>query len=368
MCGLLGVAGPGIQIQDLYVFKDLGVVSQLRGTDGSGVYQVKSNAYGKAHNFECLYKTVNPFNDLLDEIYMGKQNTNVLNNVQVDVVMGHVRAATRGSLSSRNAHPFRCKHLIGMHNGTLKDEKYKHEDKTDSELMFTDMSRNGIEETLVGLNKDSAYAVVIYDESERCLFLAKNEKRTLSFALLKDRNVLYWASERLMLSLVLKRRGLEATYFQIKDNMVYRLRPQTINKGKGIDDIFTIVADLNEPEEKKEVKDILSLPFSGPTTPVSQQVRDVAKELENKEDKETKKEGATILQFGRAVHQEQLRKPSEIKKRQEKYPKGDTRQYHLFCNCGKDSLNLYEAFQCKAGAQGYPKYNQETNTFDCQYC
>src|SRR5690606_22559653 len=145
------------------------VISQLRGMDGAGVYQVRTEVYKKAkYDFEGYYKTSSTFNDLLDELEYTK-NQHILNNISVDFIMGHVRAATKGSVNTKNAHPFIVGDRVGMHNGTLKDAKYFHVDKTDSEMMFMDMSNRGIPEVLQDLNKDSAHTIVVFDKYERCV-------------------------------------------------------------------------------------------------------------------------------------------------------------------------------------------------------
>lgn len=343
----------------------MGVISQIRGTDSAGLYQIKSNVHQRNQaDFEEIYKTNGTFIELLDDLSLMK-NSRLLDTVMVDVIMGHVRAATRGAITEQNAHPFICRNLVGMHNGTLKDDKYKHATKTDSELMFQDMAWNGIPEVLSSLDKQSAYTVVIYDKHEKCLFFAKNDKRPLHFALLKERNVLYWASEKLILQLALKRKGIEADYFGIKDNVVYRLRTARVDRLKQ-DKMFSIVEDMNPPPEppKKEEK-ALVLVQQGPATPVDQVVKDVAKELENKKKEEREPANptsATILPLIKP------REKSPLKEKQPLYAKGDTRQFHLFCDCGKDSLNLFEAYMCKQGAAGYPQYNKATDTFICQGC
>ena len=360
------MVGPGIVQQDLKIFKELGMISQVRGLDSAGIYQVKSNLYSRGqHNFEGMYKTNGTFNDLLDDLDMTK-NTQLLNSVQVDVIMGHVRHATRGSCTRDNAHPFVHRGIVGMHNGTLRDEKFRHATKTDSELMFTAMAWQGIPEVLSSIDRDSAYVVTIYDKDDKALYFAKNPKRTFHFAMLKNRSVLYWASEKLILQLALKRNAVEAEYFAIKDYALYRLYPKRVDC-RNTEKMFTITDEFAPPPvvTTHVVNTQLAITQQGPATPIPVIIKDVAKELEvkAKEDKEPKKEqSSAVLPFVRP------RQKDEKKVKQNQYAKGDTRQFHLFCKCGKDSLNLYEAFECKRGAAGYPKYDPETDKFECQVC
>ena len=201
------MAGPGITLTDHDVFVDLGIASQVRGRDAAGIFQTKST--GNVARLEDGYKTVGTFMELLDDIDISeKVHPNLLKTLQVDVVMGHVRAKTRGRNITSNAHPFYTKTLVGMHNGTLMDHIYQHPEKTDSELMFQDMEFRGIIPTLTNMSKNSAYAVSIFERNSKTLIFATNGKRPLWFCNLKDRGVIYWASEAAILRFALDRRGI----------------------------------------------------------------------------------------------------------------------------------------------------------------
>src|SRR3990167_2789531 len=56
-------------------------------------------------------------------------------------VMGHTRKASAGAVCKNNAHPFRVKHIIGMHNGSVSNQKelnakYRRGCDVDSEHIF----------------------------------------------------------------------------------------------------------------------------------------------------------------------------------------------------------------------------------------
>lgn len=222
MCGLFGIAGRGIQNVDLDILNDLGTVSMLRGTDSTGVVQgeVLSNGIKsllvEKDNTEFSYFS-----------YFHKRSTQgnrkVLDGLMNNFFCCHVRAATRGSLTKENAHPFKTGRYVSMHNGTLKDKRYFHTKKTDSELMFEDVESFGLENTLRNLDKDSAYAVVVLDRDEGVIHFARNHLRTLFFCFAKDRPVMYWASEPWMLYGTIKRRGVE-----IVQNQTWAFSPEKI--------------------------------------------------------------------------------------------------------------------------------------------
>ena len=120
MCGLFGVAGPGILQEDLRAFRELGLVSQFRGVDGAGVFEINTRNR-KSNGF--IYRTGEDFNYLtiLNEEGKGKK---FANDVNADFLMGHTRAATSGSVGTQWSHPFDFANLTGMHNGTLRLPKY----------------------------------------------------------------------------------------------------------------------------------------------------------------------------------------------------------------------------------------------------
>jgi hypothetical protein len=59
--------GPGIQVKDQKIFRDLGVFSQVRGMDGAGVFQAKSIHLNKRAPFyplEDFYKSSDNFSTM----------------------------------------------------------------------------------------------------------------------------------------------------------------------------------------------------------------------------------------------------------------------------------------------------------------
>ncbi|MSE24831.1 hypothetical protein GKC32_10305, partial [Lactobacillus curvatus] len=67
------------------------------------------------------------------------------------VLMGHNRWATKGKINERNAHPFEHDHIIGAHNGTLRNQHLlpNHLDfEVDSDNIFHAMSTIGVDATI----------------------------------------------------------------------------------------------------------------------------------------------------------------------------------------------------------------------------
>lgn len=359
MCGLFGVAGPGLQMPDLKILKDLGTVSMLRGTDGAGIFQIRSNS--KHYSQEEGYKTWGNWIDLMGDVER-KKSSRLIHSVSVDVIMCHVRAATRGALKDENSHPFAFSNLVGAHNGTLKDKRYEHISKTDSELMFADINNRGMEAVLTELDKDSAFAVSVFDRKRQVLRFARNELRPLAFAFLKDRGVMYWASEKDMLKYVLYRAGEEALFFNLRANKIVSLNPEMITK-KNIEDgplvkilkcdaaldrplptTYQRIEDARKAREEAEAKKAAGVePTETNTTQITtQQMSNVVPFVPNKEDKETKKVGSTT----RFSVESQYRK----------------------CSCGGRTLDLLAQSLAKRGKHTKFTYNSDTNVFRCDGC
>lgn len=350
MCGLFGIAGPGIVQADVAAFVDMGIASQVRGRDAAGIFQTNTRAGSKNH-LEDGYKSNGTLLEVLDDIEISrKMHPHLLNTISVDVLMGHVRARTRGANIQANAHPFYTKSLVGMHNGTLVDQKYTHVNKTDSEMMFLEMEWRGIVPTLTELSPNSAYAVSIYVRERKELVFATNGQRPLWFVNLKDRGVMYWASEAAILRFALDRRGI--SYYKpypMPVDLVARLDPRKISSKSSVD-AWTKIAEIEKKKElPKAVIDTMKL-FEASTT-VTQTDIPVVKN--------------NVLSFP----EQPLTIPKEFTvetKNRKRIPIKEF--YTLKCNCGKTRLNLFQARLCRRGDAGSPPYNSETDTFTCPEC
>lgn len=244
--------GSGVADNDLNVLKQLAQISVVRGQDGAGLLQ--GSVYTKHMNY-TVEKTGNEMAYLLWYHEKGKGGDRSLFNSHTDnFFCGHVRAATRGNINADNAHPFELDTLVGMHNGTLESSDYFPGIKeTDSEMMFKDMEKRGIREVLAGLNKKSAYAVVIFDKKKREFIFARNELRPLFCTWNLNRKVMYWASEVGMLEWILDRNGIK--YHNIcnfTSGLIHRISPLDIQHGKRPNWIIEKISS-SEPEKKDPI-------------------------------------------------------------------------------------------------------------------
>jgi hypothetical protein len=284
MCGLFGVAGLHITQKDIKYFNELGQLNDMyRGGDGIGVFEVNSRYPATT---EKVRKTQWDYLQLLKENKDEKNWRNkVLENISCDFIMGHARYATTGGWGLKSCHPFIYPKLVGMHNGTLKANRFVQKGAVDSDLMFQAMNEEGIRPVLESLTPECAFAITMYDRESRNFVFALNGKRPLQFALHKDRQVLYWASEWSTLKFVLSLRyGENVEYFHLNPGLYYTNR-DLIKFG---DNIFrgeptplpeyqpverpvqvqgTLLLDEKEPK-RKDVPDIkASAPVARKTNP-----------------------------------------------------------------------------------------------------
>lgn len=226
MCGLIGMAGNDIEKKDLDIFKDLFMISALRGTDSSGLAAIRG-INTESPKITLTKSDATP--DDFAQYYLTQGYPE--HTIRNQVVIGHTRSATKGSINKANAHPFMTQNYVGAHNGTLMGKKWVHPKMTDSEMMFREMDKQGIESVLNSLTWWDAYAVTIWDKVNRKLIIARNDQRSLYTAFNKNRGVMYWASELCFLHLAMSRHKQEADYFDMTPDKVFTIEVNDIIKG-----------------------------------------------------------------------------------------------------------------------------------------
>lgn len=143
MCGVFG----GIKNIDYNIIKLLGVLNESRGTDASGLFDLKS-----------YVKHDNTFRNLILN-----DDLELLLNFD-SYVVGHTRLSTHGKNCKKNAHPFIHGKIIGVHNGIIRNFetlKYRYGQldlECDSEILFYLLNEKGIE----GLKEVVGYYTIIW--------------------------------------------------------------------------------------------------------------------------------------------------------------------------------------------------------------
>lgn len=230
MCGLCGMAGYGIGKDDLDLFEQLLYITALRGFDSTGLMTAKIHSGKQKVKVE---KMVGPSIDFIRADKTKPYAERMLNDLTQDVFLGHCRYATVGKVTKDNSHPFKVGNLIGAHNGTLVGKEWNDDkEKTDSQIMFEAMDREGIIPVLRRLLFGSAFAVSIYDEANKKLYLGRNSERPLWIGRNKKHAVHYWASEYRMLSFVANRGGIEMDIDMVEKDTLIEIDVAKISPSK----------------------------------------------------------------------------------------------------------------------------------------
>lgn len=193
MCGLVGVISVGnLSHTEQKVFSELHHVDMLRGEDSFGVINVH-------HSKSCEYFKLANDSPLT---YAGKEYLKFMDTT-VTARLGHNRSATRGSVNTANAHPFLHKHIMLMHNGTLRENIGQF--TVDSDWLTHKLSESVGTEAATLSELDGAYALLWYDTKRKQVRMARNSERTLFYCKASHCTTYYVASEEGMLSWILKR-------------------------------------------------------------------------------------------------------------------------------------------------------------------
>lgn len=204
-------------------FQDALIVSQLRGMDSTGLFQVDSkyNTY--------MYKQAMCASNFVDM----KHAKSFLSDVgKSRVTVGHVRAATQGKVTNDNAHPFEAQRLdkkgyiLGVHNGSLTgwgNKKGASDFAVDSEWAINHIANEGADafEDIHG-----PYCFVWYDNSkdnQGKLHVARNSQRPMHFTLSKDKKQAFFMSEAEMLAMVIERNTIATVddIYSLEPDMLY---------------------------------------------------------------------------------------------------------------------------------------------------
>lgn len=242
MCGICGVATHFMANTEVSAFKELLTVSQLRGSDSTGVAaihkpQMFKRNHEKVRTFPYQYdKDTENSSVFLDDPGLldkdAKRRKSLFTNNDVIALFGHCRSATVGAVSKANAHPFDFSNVIGVHNGTIRqgaDIPELKEFESDSAALYASINKRGIEDTVDRLGKfGGAYSLVYFDKTKGTLNFIRNDERPMFFMYGGySQDVLYWASEAEFLRLVAHRKNIKisegTTIFSLKPWLLWSI-------------------------------------------------------------------------------------------------------------------------------------------------
>lgn len=267
MCGLFGVAGPGISMVDLKIFDELMLVSSLRGTDGTGVavgtfYNKRPDVF--KINGDCIYWRYSANEDKISKKIYSVQNL---------YLMGHTRHRTTGDKGPNGAQPYIFESIVGTHNGTLsgKFDGFF----TDSHAFLNKVDTKGIQSAVDTTKTDDAMALVWIEKNNQILHFYRNEERTLYFAYAEKRNVLYWASELWMLQGILGRNDVDYDAYTTRPHFHYAIKLKEINNKDKNKKLFSEEIKPPPVVEDKTQNDLKDIPWmKGPDDGLTHEQRE----------------------------------------------------------------------------------------------
>lgn len=219
MCGIvayLTAYSNGFGYNESKLFNNMLFLDTLRGWDSTGVFGVSN-----VGNVGILKAAINAPNFMQTQEYKDFMADAVKNGM---CLVGHNRAATRGSVTDANAHPFVIDdNIILVQNGTWNgSHKHIKDTEVDTETVAHIIHENeNIEEALQKIN--AAYALIWYNVKEKSLYAIRNSQRPLFAALTKSGGTILASEANTILYSALRE--------QVQlDGSPYELKPGYLNK------------------------------------------------------------------------------------------------------------------------------------------
>lgn len=203
ICGIVGVAtkcSNGFTQKEADVFTELLFYDQLRGFDSTGVFGVDK------HSNVLINKEASTATDFLGTKEFKEFRRDLIRDGMFAV--GHNRAATRGNVVDKNAHPFWIEDkIVLVQNGTWRG---CHKGIKDTEVDTEALAHIIAEEPDLpkALGKiQAAYALVWFNTETHTLNLIRNSERPLWLAESMTGS-LVWASEAVFINAACDRQGV----------------------------------------------------------------------------------------------------------------------------------------------------------------
>lgn len=236
MCGILGVINGekhrvnGARIEQFLLSGC--ITGVLRGMDSTGIYQVQKNK-----NVRIWKKPVD------GGTFIQLKNTQALFRSAEDAsaTILHHRAATHGTVSQENCHPFEhdseTNYIVGVHNGGYAGFARREDGITfevDSDWLYYQILKHGPAKALGALPDTAAYALVWYDQEKDKHYMASNGQRAISFGFVKGKNLMLLASEHSHLYWLASRNDIEfeETLWTPKKGFIYEFSTDNLRDYK----------------------------------------------------------------------------------------------------------------------------------------
>jgi len=178
MCGIVGVVSNcsnGFTQKEADTFSDLLFLDTMRGFDSTGVVGVDNSGN------VTVIKEASHSIDFMDTKEYKELRTDMIRRGKI--MVGHNRAATRGTIVDKNAHPFVVDDkIVLMQNGTYKGSHHHHKvTDVDTEAVAHVIAENeNLATALQSIN--ASYTLAWYNADTYTLNLIRNEERPMWIA------------------------------------------------------------------------------------------------------------------------------------------------------------------------------------------
>ena len=204
ICGIVGIISSyldGFTHKEASIFSDLLFLDTARGFDSTGVFGVTNQGNVTIH------KEASHGLDFLRSKEYKSFNTDMLANGKF--MVGHNRAATRGTIIDENAHPFWVDDkIVLVQNGTYKGSHHhlKNTAVDTDAVAHTIAESPTVAEALQKIN--ASYALVWYNAETEELNLIRNSERPLFLGEFHTSGIAF-ASEAIMLKYAFERNDIK---------------------------------------------------------------------------------------------------------------------------------------------------------------
>jgi len=191
MCGIVGIINTGnkkdINADDWFGYAM--ALNSLRGTDGSGIIVSKEE---KTEWMNSIETGAGIIRDLSTS-----DKTSIRN---ASTVIGHCRAATAGTVTEENTHPFSIGNIVGVQNGTLEAgyeqaDDYGEEDfNVDTEHLFYLIDKYGLDAAVQKVR--GSMSLVWIDTEENTLNFYRNGQRPMVWGTTLNGNIFFASDEK----------------------------------------------------------------------------------------------------------------------------------------------------------------------------
>ncbi len=199
MCGIWAViprGKTGLYASDVLLAKQMMLDTVQRGEHSTGIF---ATHYKEPRQMPTGVKVVGgPHNIIYNKPLWTEFGDWMGTNA--GAIIGHGRLATKGKISSKNAHPFQHEHITMVHNGTLTGgfslaKKGEVDVEVDSHALAIAVAEKGMLEAISSIR--GAYAIIAHDAKEGCIWIARNSERPLFVYTNADRHIIMSEEEYL---------------------------------------------------------------------------------------------------------------------------------------------------------------------------